>query len=123
MGTKEKSNYQKNIQNVIDFMGEDYKINYSLTNVKDSLHEGTPNYSGTIFIKKDDLNLRYNFEIIDTKFRFFNVGKIFGKGEEDKNGLEKIAELNKNLAINLNLQLIKKELETDLLQEAMSKKY
>lgn len=117
----EKNKYEKTIQDTIDKIKENYGITYSLTNIKDPLHGGMPSYSGAIFIKGDNLNLRYNFEIIDDSFRFFNIGKIFGTGKEDKKGLETIAKLNKALAINLNLQLIEKKLDIDVIQEGINK--
>ncbi|MEK6833824.1 MAG: hypothetical protein AABY32_07310 [Nanoarchaeota archaeon] len=108
MGTKEKSKYEKTIQKAIDSMEEDYKINFFIINRKDLLHGGMPDYSGTIFVKKDSLNLRYDFEITDSTFKFFNVMNISGEGEGEKNVLEKITQLNKDIAMNLNLQLIDK---------------
>ena len=74
---------------------------------------GMPIYSGTFSIKKDNLDLMYNFEIVDNSFRFFNVGKVFGTGEKDKKGLEKIAELNKTIATKLNLELREKKIKLE----------
>jgi hypothetical protein len=100
--------YKKTIQNTIDSTGEDYKINFYIANKKDLLHGGNSNYSGTIFVKKDGLNLRYKFEIIDSAFKFFNVMNLSGEGKGEKDGLEKIIQLNKDIATNLNLELINK---------------
>jgi hypothetical protein len=117
----EKNKYEEAIKKTIDSVKDGYDIHYVLDNIKDILHGGMPSYSGVIQIKKNNLNLYYHFQIMDNNFRFLNIGKIFGNGKEDKNGLEKIAQLNKTLAAKLNLQLIEKRLNLDAIEEGILK--
>ncbi len=111
--------YKTAINNAIKEVGEDYNIKYSMYFHSDPLHKGAvANAYGTINVRSGyATNLEYSFEIEDSGFKFFTVGKILGIGNDNIPSLNKIKELNKHISMNLGSILVERELEIDLIRE------